>query len=290
MLVKCACSNCGHSYLADDQAGELDCPRCGVGNDTTRNPSDVPSAPAGQAPDLFEPLPIEDHGGYFESSFAPLEPPPMYVSADRFGKGLVFGAVFALLAGGVLGGALASVRVIVPGVAAAVLGLVAGAACRYGFGGRTSAQTKGRAIVAGALACTVGLLAFVAGGWGVERMTGIRCDKTREDLDEGLRTLTRQRTRAQDPAAAIVLDGRIAETERLRAMGDAQIEDYLWKQEAQVAVAPLAYAKLRATVGPVVRLGPKGKDFRFRWEITAAALAAELVVAVVLALRGILPR
>ena len=45
MLVKCVCSSCSHSYLADDQMGDLACPRCGSANEGSRNPSDIPDAP-----------------------------------------------------------------------------------------------------------------------------------------------------------------------------------------------------------------------------------------------------
>ena len=41
MLVKCVCSNCSHSYLADEDGGALTCPRCGVADDTPRSAPDM---------------------------------------------------------------------------------------------------------------------------------------------------------------------------------------------------------------------------------------------------------
>ena len=81
MLVKCVCTNCGHSYLSDDQHGDLACPRCGVENEGTRNPSDIPDAPGGA---LHGPYDHFDDGeyvdDYFEDSFDPKAPPPIVVT------------------------------------------------------------------------------------------------------------------------------------------------------------------------------------------------------------------
>ena len=296
MLVKCVCTNCGHSYLGDDQAADLACPRCGVGNEAGRNPSDIPDAPGGPVGfDPYAPLYGEGHGvEEFEYAqephFAPQAPPPMYLSGDRLVKGFIFGLVFTVLAGAVVGGALASVRILLPALAAAILGVVAGAACRYGFGGRSSAQTKTRAAAIATLVTLIGMAALLGGGWAIERMTGTRAAQTRDDLELGLRSLTRQRTRGADAGTAIMLDQRIGEVERLRALSDAQIEDYLWTQEAQVRVAPLAHAKLRLTVGPTLRLGANGKTKAFEPPITGAIFGAEVLLALILALRCVWPK
>ncbi|MHC4819406.1 MAG: TFIIB-type zinc ribbon-containing protein, partial [Planctomycetota bacterium] len=167
MLVKCVCPNCSHSYLADDQLGELACPRCGLANAADAGapladappppppPMAPPGGPMGPGPGPgtgMDPGVYDDP--YMDDTFtdAPMPmfeakaPPPMYVTGERMFKGFVFGIVATAGLGFVLGGGLAAVGVIVPGVAAVLMGLVAGAAARYGMGGRTTSATMLRTV------------------------------------------------------------------------------------------------------------------------------------------------
>jgi len=269
MLVKCVCSNCGHSYLADDQAGNLECPRCGVGNDVSgpapdmapqssmdyRQPGGFIDPQDDYDPAGYEPFEEEDLG-YQEPRFAPQAPPPMLLTSDRLLKGFLVGAGTVVVVGAGVGAALAAVQVTVPAVLGLAVGLIGGLACRSGFGGRVSSQTKGRAILAVVLAMTLGLGGYVTGSWLVDRFTGLRAEQTREDLESGLHSLRRQRTHTDDAGETIVLEKRIGDTKALLDLSDAQLEDYLWVQEAQLNQPLLAYSKLRATRGPAIQLGP----------------------------------
>lgn len=292
MLVKCVCSNCTHSYLADDQMGDLACPRCGTVNKDAEGggPADIPSFPEATEESLFDDL---GTGPSFQTSargFDPKAPPPMYVTRDRWLRGFVFGGLAAALMGAVFGASLGALGIAVPVVSAVLLGLAGGASCRYGFGGRTSRQTRGRAFTA-ALCCAVfGFSGFFAGAWTVERLTGSRAEQTRSDLDRGLRGLLQQRARTKDAGTAIVLDQRIGEVERLRRRSDPELEDYLWVQEAQFNQPLVAYAKLRATNGPVIRLGPDADPVEVPPESIPAVLGLEFVLALWLTWRGIKPR
>ena len=256
MLVKCVCSNCSHSYLADDQMGDLACPRCGAAHEEAHNPSGIPGEPMSHDVGVYDSIGEEEVYGVGPiPRFDPKAPPPMYLTVERILKGFVFGFVAAVGIGFVVGGALAAIQVMIPGVAALVVGLAGGAACRYGFGGRATPRTFGRAIVTVALVMALGLVGILAGAWTIERVTGVRAAQTRADLDTGLSGIRRQRAEVEDAGMAIVFDQRISEVERLKTLTDAQLEDYLWVQQGQLNQPPLAYVKLRVMEGPAVQLG-----------------------------------
>jgi len=302
MLVKCVCSGCSHSYLADDQMGGLACPRCGMATDgSAAAPVSDTAAPTpqqmmgGMVPPM-EPGPHDDP--YMDDAFpdaaVPIfqakAPPPMYVTGERMFKGFVFGIVATAGLGFVMGGALAAVGVIVPGVAAVLMGLVGGASTRYGMGGRTTSATMFRTVATVLLVVVVGFSAFIAGGWGVERLTGTRAGQTREDLNNGLRGLVRQRAQVQDTGTGLLLDQRIQDVEQLKILSDPQLEDYLWVQQAQLDHPLLAYAKLRATSGPIVRFGAERDPINAPFPATPAILLAEIILAAVLAIRGVIAK
>ena len=111
----------------------------------------------------------------------------------------------------------------------------------------------------------------------------------REDLDVGLRTLLSRRIRTNNAGDATLIDQKVAAVGRLNALSDAQIEDYLWIQQAQVNQALLAYTKLRATEFPVVRLGPEGEEVTLPKAATIALLLGEIVLAMFLATRAVRP-
>jgi hypothetical protein len=223
-------------------------------------------------------------------TFDPKAPPPMYVTGERMFKGFVFGTVASVGLGFVLGGALAAVRVAMPGIAAILLGLVAGASCRYGLGGRTTSRTLLRTVATVGLAMLLGFAGFIGGSWTVERLTGLRADQARQDLDDGLRGLVRQRAQVQDTGVAIMIDQRIQEAEQLKNLSDPQLEDYLWVQEAQLNQPLLAYAKLRAMKGPSVRLGADRDPVELPFPATPAILLGELLLAGFLAIRGVVAK
>lgn len=297
MLVKCVCSNCAHSYLADDQQGDLACPRCGVNNEGTRNPSDIPDAPVPnnyRGPyDHFD----DDDFGTFgqEEAFDPKAPPPMFITTDRMVRGLVFGGIATGLLGAAVGAAMGATRVAVPLVVGVVLALVGGASCRYGFGGRSAPQTKGRAIVCLSIVVMVGMAGYLTGSWLFERWTGNRAAQMRDDLNHGLRSLTSQHAREGDEGTKIMLEERLNEVHRLQALSDAQLEDYLWVQEAELFpnergnlnVPLLAYGKIRATKGPAIRFGPDNDPVKLPKGTTEGLLAAELLVGIFLGMRGV---
>jgi hypothetical protein len=289
MLVKCVCAKCRHSYLADDQLGELDCPRCG------EKAAGAADAPEGAQPDLAtDPFLAEEPGSdsNLEAAprFDPKAPPPMYVTRDRFLRGIVFGGLAAAFMGAVIGASLGALGVAIPAVAAALFALAAGASCRHGFGGRSARHTRRLAAVAAGLCVLFGFAGFFAGSWTVERLTGGRAPQTRQDLDEGLQALLQERARTKNAGAAIVLDQRIAEVELLRRRSDAELEDYLWVQEAQLNQPLLAYARLRATRGPVVKLGPDSEPLPVPEHAPAGALLGEVILAMWIASRGVAPR
>jgi len=296
MLVKCVCTNCGHSYLSDDSVGELSCPRCGVGNESARNPSDIPDAPGGSAPGLYggghEPLLDDDDIGFYdeEPGFAPEAPPPMFITSDRVMRAFVFGGLAALLTGAAVGAALTATKLAVPGVLAIALSLAAAAGCRAGFGGRSARQTAGRTRVVATLVALVGLAGSVAGSWAVDRFTAERSTQTREDLERGMRDLTEQAATTADEGTRLLLEQRLAEVRRLEGMSNAALEDYLYRQEAQINLAPLAYAKLRATKGPAIQFGPDNDPVELPLAGVAGLLAFELVLAAWLTSRGCVAR
>lgn len=290
MLVKCVCARCRHSYLADDQVGDLNCPRCGERAEGAETPAaDFADAPLAADPFLAEEPGFDSHpepAGRFD----PKAPPPMFVTRERFFRGIVFGGLAAAFMGAMLGASLGALGVVIPTLGAVVFALAAGASCRYGFGGRSARQTRGRAAFAAAIGVVLGFGGFFAGSWTVERLTGVRAPQARQDLDRGLQSLLQERARTRDAGAAIVLDQRIADVEMLRRRSDPELEDYLWVQEAQLNQPLLAYAKLRALKGPVVKLGPDAEPLEVPEHAPAAALAAELLVAVWIASRGVRPR
>lgn len=297
MLVKCVCPNCSHSYLADDQLGELACPRCGLAAEADGGAPVGDMGPPGPmgAPDL-DPGVYDDP--YMDDTFSagPLPmfeakaPPPMYVTGERMFKGFVFGIVATAGLGFVMGGALAAVGVIVPGVATILMGLVAGASVRYGMGGRTTSATMFRTVATVLLVILVGFASFFTGGWAVERLTGTRAAQAREDLDQGLRGLVRQRAQVQDTGTGLLLDQRIHEAERLKNLTDPQLEDYLWIQQAQLSQPLLAYGKLRAMQGPLVRLGVERDPINVPFPATPGILLAEFIIAAILAIRGVVAK
>ncbi len=296
MLVKCLCSNCSHSYLGDDQTGSLACPRCGTENTGTPGASLLPDAPTtGRDEMTFEP----SYGQGLELSFAPLSPPAMFVTGDRLFRALLGGGVIACLLGAIVGGAQAAVQVAIPGLSAVVLGLLGGAAVRFSLGGRSAGRTLGRTAFAVLLVLTVGFSGAIAGAWAVQRYTGTAdrdgnghpdVAQTREDLDKGLRELLRVRSRTQDAGAATLLDHRITETEELKHLPDAQLEDYLWQQRAGLGHPLVAYGKLRVLEGPAVKLAPKSDPVELPEHAVPGILAGEFLLALVLALRAVSPR
>jgi hypothetical protein len=286
MLVKCVCSACGHSFLADDQASmRLECPRCNAENGAG---GAGPEAADDVAPDQE----VQRGGAFHETpaGFAPKALPPMYITRERLVRGLVLGGLGAAILGAAVGAALAAVRVAVPVAAALLLGFGGGAVCRYGLGSRTIRQTRGRARFAVAWAVLLAFSGLFAGGWAVERMTGSRADVTRRDLDAGLDHLLRKRGRTQDEGEKMLLQQRIVDVEALRRKSSAELEDYLWMQEAQLRPGLLAYSSLRAANGPFVKLGPDAQPMRIEKSLQLAALGAEMLVAFLIAVRAILPR
>jgi len=289
MLVKSLCSNCGHSYLVDAVAGSIvECPKCHYKSEAPSGMARISASELGADP-LMEALPGEQLHA-LPSRFDPAAPPPMFVTRERWTRGVVFGGVVAGAIGALLGAALAALGVVLPLAAALVVGIVAGFGCRYGFGGRSIRQTRPRAAFAAALATVAGFSAFLAGGWAVERLTGTRAEPTRADLDAGLEALIRKRGRMVDAGERIVLDEQILEVENLRRRTDAQLEDYLWTQQAQIAQPLLAYGKLRATQGPVFRMGVENEPVRLPGPATAGVLGADVLLGVFLAVRGVSSR
>ena len=293
MLIKCACSNCGHSYLADDEVGDLACPRCDAVNDGgVRNPSDVPDHPMG-----FEPAfgGYDDHDDHHDdlldmpTRFEAKAPPPMIITRERLTRGLVFGCLAGGLIGTVAGAATTAVGFDIPGVAAVLIALLGGAAVRSGFGGRTARQTMGRALAVCTLVAVVGFAGTVVGSWTVARFTGSRAAETRKELEDGLRGLRDQYADASDAGVAIVLKQRVEEARRLQSLSDAELEDYIWVQQAQINQPLLAYAKLRYTDAPIVRLGEKAKPIRLPREAVLGIRAALIIATVILAMRAVRP-
>ncbi len=293
MLVKCVCSNCGHSFLTDDQAGDLTCPRCGFVNDgAPMGGFDAPSAPppsfGASEPDVFLGAPDPAFG--MPAHFDPKSPPPMFMSWDRMVRGMVFGGVLALTMGAALGAALAATGIFIPGVAALLMAFGAGAAVRNGMGGRTAHRTKGFAIMAVIFAVTLGYAGIVTGSWLVERFTGTRAAITRKDLDEGQKELAKGLARAQkadDVAKRTVLETRLRRAERLVASSDAQLEDYLWVQEAQINQPLIAYAKLRVMNAPLVKLGADREPVEAPKHVPPAIVGAEILLACFIAYQGV---
>ena len=296
MLVKCLCSNCSHSYLGDDQAGTLACPRCGTEN--TGSPSAAPVAnpvASGRDEVRFE----ASYGQGLGLHFAPLSPPPMFVTPDRLLRALVGGGMVVCLLGGIAGGAQAAVQVAIPGLTAIMIGFFGGAAFRFGLGGRSAGRTLGRTVFVLMLVLLLGFAGAIGGAWAVERYTGAAdrdgngqadVTQTREDLDKGLRELLRIRSRTQEAGPAAKLDLEINATEQLKHLTDPELEDYLWKQRAGLGHPLVAYGKLRVTEGPAVKLAPKSAPVNLPEHTVPGILAGEFVLALILALRAVMPR
>jgi len=289
MLVKCVCANCGHSYLADDGAGQLPCPRCGVANEGTRNPSDIPDAPVGAEPGVYDPY-AEADLAYEVPRFDVAALPPMYLTRERVVRGLVFGGLATLLAGVVLGAALGAIKLVLPGALAILLALVAAPACRYGFGGRAAKRSLGRARITLIAVLTLGMVGYLGGSWMVDRITGTRTARTREDLDRGLASLLAKEAGIRDEGTRIVVQRRIAETRRLQSMSDAQLEDYLWVQQGGIKIPLAAYAKMRVLRGPIARLGADSDPLRLPAPAPAGVLLAEVALGFFLGMRGLKAR
>ncbi|HEX5137815.1 MAG TPA: hypothetical protein VFY93_12635 [Planctomycetota bacterium] len=297
MLAKCVCSNCSHSYLGDDQSGNLACPRCGTENTGVPNvPTYEAAAPASGRDEMI----LDPHYGQgLDLQFAPLSPPAMFVTGDRLLRALLGGGAIAALVGAIVGGAQAAVQVAIPGLSAIALGLAGGAAFRFGLGGRSAGRTLGRTGFVLALMLVLGFAGVVAGAWAVERYT-VTADRdgdgradvaqTREDLDKGLRELLRIRSRTQDAGQAAVLDHRITETEELKHLSDAQLEDYLWTQKAGFNQPLVAYGKSRVTEGPAVKLTPQSRPMELPENAVPGILIGEFLVAFALAIRAVTPR
>jgi len=296
MLVKCVCSNCSHSYLGDDQTGNLACPRCGTENSgIPGGVSHEEAAAAGRDEMVLDP----HYGQGLDLHFAPLSPPPMFVTGDRLFRALLGGGAIAALVGAIVGGAQAAVQVAIPGLSAIALGLAGGAAFRFGLGGRSAGRTIGRTGFVLALMLVLGFAGVIAGAWAVERYTAAadrdrdgRPDvaQTREDLDRGLRELLRVRSRTQDAGQSALLDHRITETEELKHLSDAQLEDYLWQQRAGLGHPLVAYGKSRVLEGPAVKLTPQAHPVELPENAVPGILLGEFLVAFALAIRAVMPR
>ncbi|MEM8882595.1 MAG: TFIIB-type zinc ribbon-containing protein [Planctomycetota bacterium] len=297
MLVKCVCANCGHSFLTDDQAGDLTCPRCGYVNDNASG-GGFPVEPApdhGALPPEFQPEPEFNHGAPEPafappSGFDPKSPPPLFMSWDRMFRGMFFGGILTLSLGAALGAALAATGLVIPGVAALLMALGAGAATRHGLGGRTALRTRGFAISAIIVVVLVGYLGIIGGSWMVERFTGTRAAQTREDLSAGKVQLASQLARARkmtDVKSAAILEAKFEQAEKLEKLTDAQIEDYLWTQQAQFNQPLVAYAKVKLTQGDLLKLGADKPPVRAPKHAPIAIAGVELLLAMLIAYQGV---
>jgi len=305
MLVKCACSNCGHSFLTDDQAGDLTCPRCGFVTEGgpqaaafAAEPPDrtQPTMAAAPPPDPFGGPPQIPHGLGEDMGFAappgfdPKTPPPVFMTWDRMLRGIVIGGIMTASIGAAIGGGFAAIGLVIPGVAALVMALMAGSAVRYGMGGRAASRTRGFAMTAVVLAVLMGYTGILTGSWLVERFTGERASITRNDLKVGSEDLTLQLGRAQkigDVTKTTTLQTRLKRVERLEDSTDAQLEDYLWVQQAQISQPFVAYAKLRVTDGPVLKLGLDNDAIEMPKHSAAGVVGLELLLGIFLAWRGV---
>ncbi|MHC4938032.1 MAG: TFIIB-type zinc ribbon-containing protein [Planctomycetota bacterium] len=293
MLVKCVCSNCGHSFLTDDQAGELTCPRCGFANDGA--PVGGFEAPTALPPDFGAPEPQAFHRDPdpafgLPSHFDPKSPPPMFMSSRRMARGMLVGGIFAAATGAAVGAAMAATGMVIPGVAALIMAFAAGAAVRQGMGGRTARRTKGFAVVAVLFAVLVGYAGIISGSWLVERFTGTRAAITRKDIAEGKKELAKNLARAQkvdDVNERTLLETWLRRAERLEAASDAELEDYLWVQQAQLNQPLVAYAKLRVMHAPLVKLGADREPIEAPEHMPMAIVGAELLLAFLLAYQGV---
>lgn len=306
MLVKCACSNCGHSFLTDDQSGDLTCPRCGFVTDGVPQAAAFPAEPPNHAPqhrmaaappaDQFSGPPqipqglADDMGFVAPPSFDPKTPPSVFMTWDRMVRGIVIGGLMTASLGTAIGGGFAAIGLVIPGIAALVMALIAGSAVRFGMGGRSASRTRGFAMTAVAFAVMMGYTGILTGSWLVDRFTGDRALITRNDLKLGSEDLTLQLGRAQkvgDVAKTTTLETRLKRLERLEASTDAQLEDYLWVQQAQINQPFVAYAKLRVTDGPVLKLGLDNDAIEVPQHAATGVVGLELLIGIFLAWRGV---
>jgi hypothetical protein len=291
MLAKHTCTRCGHAFLADPtDLMTIDCPKCQMKMPVEHElPADLATG-FGPVEETYEPMHVEERHAGAAPRFNPTGPPPVFVTRERLVRGLVFGGITATVIGGAVGAALAALDIAVPALAGIVIGLACGTGCRYGFAGRSVPQTKMAAASVAFLCTLLGFVAFLSGSWTIDRMTSDRATITRQDLDTGLEQLLRERElthKSKEAGERILLDERIGETERLRELSDPQIEDYLWVQQARLNQPMLAYGKLKATLGPIVRLGPDARSIVLNEKATMGLLATEILMALVLAVRAV---
>jgi len=306
MLVKCACSNCGHSFLTDDKAGDLTCPRCGFVSDTMPAAGDfrvepseyAPAPPAfadhsasafGGPPSIPQGM-AEDLGFTAPTGFDPRALPPVTITWDRMLRGIAIGGPITASLGAAIGGGLAAIGLVIPGIATLVMALMAGSAVRYGMGGRSAARTRFLAMIAVVFVVTFGYAGILTGSWMVDRFTGDRASITRNDLKMGREDLMMQLGRAQkvgDVTQSTTLETRLKRVERLEASSDPQLEDYLWTQQAQFNQPLIAYAKLRITDGPVLKLGIDKDEIETPKNAASGVVGLELLIGMFLAWRGV---
>ena len=309
MLVKSVCSNCEHSFLTDDQAGDLTCPRCGFVSDGVAPPEGpafselsggAMALPADQ--DVYIPAPQPssaphipqtfDPVGAFEgpAHFDPRALPPTFMTWDRMLRGMLLGGIAMLALGAAIGCGLAATGLIVPGVAAIIMAFAAGIATRIGMGGRSAHRTRGYAMVTIAFVVVTGYVGIIGGSWMIERFTGDRAAITRRDLEVGRRDLTLELARANragDAAGFTLLETRVARVERLEAASDPQIEDYLWTQQAQINQPLIAYGKLRVMEGPMLKFGPDRDPIEGPKHASLGIVGLELLVGMFIAYRAV---
>ncbi|MHC4958306.1 MAG: TFIIB-type zinc ribbon-containing protein [Planctomycetota bacterium] len=285
MLTKCVCSNCGHTYLADDELGALACPRCESGSAGLGPTEDL-----GFENSMFEPGDDESLVESGPRRFEAKAPPPMFVTGERLLRGFVFGIVSATATGAILGAAFTATGISVVGVSAIIIAFMGGSALRGGFGGRSAHQTLVRAALICIVAMSAGFSGLIAGSWTIARFTAPRADQARKDINEGLYGLGEQYANVDDAGAAVMLKQRMEATEELQRLSDAQLEDYLWIQQAQINQPLLAYAKLWATEFPVIQVADKMKPVTLPTSGVVPIRAGELLLAIILALRAVRPR
>jgi len=224
------------------------------------------------------------------TSFAPKTPPPVFMTWDRMLRGTLLGSLITVSIGAAVGGGLAATGLVIPLVAAIVMGLVSGTAVRFGMGGRSAARTRAFAMLTVLVVVASGFFGLLTGSWLVDRFTGERAEITRKDLKVGREDLTMQLGRAQkigDATRSTTLETRLNRIERLEASSDPQLEDYLWIQQAQINQPLVAYGKLRVTVGPVVKFGLDQDAIEMPKNAASGVVGLELLIALFLAWRGV---
>ena len=222
--------------------------------------------------------------------FDPKTPPPMFMTWDRMLRGMLFGGLVAATIGAAMGAALAATGMIIPGIAAVVMSFAAGTAIRNGMGGRTARRTRFLAIFAVICVIVVGYAGVLTGSWLVERSTGSRAGITRKDIDVGKKELAQSLARAQkvdDVAERTVLETRLRRAERLAASSDAEIEDYLWTQQAQINQPLVAYGKLRVMNAPLAKFGADREPIEAPKHVPPVIVGVELLLAMIIAYQAV---